>query len=279
MTLCHNIQTLINQILQEELNGYALEIEPVDQPAQDSHTYIARPPDAHVVIKLHQELRVAGLYRKEAWCIHQAQTVGIPGPDALGVGTTDSAAYLIQRRLDGVNGVRYPGDRAELWRQIGRYAQAINRIPVQGYGEELVDPARSHFGHSWQEWMGWQLWYLFDDDFFLRHGLVTPHQIQTAQERLELLREWQFDPVLCHGNLEPKNVIVGRDGVARVIDWGTACAHRKPHRDLSEAMVWCNDLGAIGAFCESYGLTTSEREELQSDLDLLILLRLLDGIN
>lgn len=82
---------------------------------------------------------------KEKWCIEQATKVGIPSPRVLSVGVDNETAYMIHSFVIGDNGVESSVSKLYAWRQLGEYANLISSIPVEGYGEKLLDPVQGVF--------------------------------------------------------------------------------------------------------------------------------------
>jgi hypothetical protein len=90
--------------------------------------------------------------------------------------------------------------------------------------------------------------------------------------------DWRFSPALTHANLALKNAIVGPDGSVTLIDWGTAQAHRAPHLELAELRAWDYNLEEVAAFCEGYGVSQRQYRQMERELNILALWRVLDAV-
>jgi aminoglycoside phosphotransferase (APT) family kinase protein len=113
--------------------------------------------------------------------------------------------------------------------------------------------------------------YVFDDDTLSRHRVLP-------SEQLEELHDWRYPPALTHANLALKNAIVGPDGGVTLVDWGTAQAHRAPHIELAELRAWEYNPEEIAAFCAGYGITQRQSRQMERELNILALLRILDAV-
>ena len=104
--------------------------------------------DNHKVVVRMNNKDTYSSYIKEKWCIEQATKVGIPSPRVLSVGVDNETAYMIQSFVIGDNGVESSVSKLYAWRQLGEYANLISSIPVEGYGEKLLDPVQGVFFFS-----------------------------------------------------------------------------------------------------------------------------------
>jgi len=185
-------------------------------------------------------------YMKEKWCIEQAATVGIPGPEVLSIGVVDDTAYTIQTYISGDNGADSPFPRAELWRQLGEYARRISSIPVIGYGENLLDPVHGEFHSpphagsdgSWVGYVQYNINSLTESDPLLELGVTTWIASQKVRTLFEYLKQRNFRFGLNHGDLSLKNTIVNQAGRVILLDWDNAGVRAVPHGAVVQLMQY-----------------------------------------
>lgn len=230
------------------------------------------------IVRLHKGEEHVSMYQKEKWCIEQTARIGVPNAQCVEIGTGGGKAFMIQTALPAVDARDWSGDPLVVWRALGAHAAKINSVSTRGFGWELHDPTTGDFGGTWSALTDWCLEDLFGNSFFEEQGILTERQVRTAQARLEEMYGWAVEPRLSHGNLAPKNAMVGADETVFVIDWGTAASSRAPHQDLSDIITWDYDPRVVAAFREGYGISDDEFEGMRRDLDTLVLQRILDSI-
>lgn len=234
-----------------------------------------------VVIRMNDKNTYSS-YAKEQWCIEQAAAAGIPSPRVLSIGIMDDAAYMIQTFVEGENGLDSTIlPRIQMWRQLGQYAKLIHAIPVQGYGENLVDPAHGewrsppHPGSdgSWQGYIMHNIHKLTEQDPLIGLGVYPSEELPSIRQLFERMKLETYRFGLNHGDLTLKNVLVTTAGELTVIDWGNAAVAPVPHGDLIHLLLHqlledgLND-EEFDAYLVGYGLS---KEELIVTRQLMLL--------
>lgn len=270
---------LVSGCLQEPVQS----VMPIVGKGIVNRVFIVRTAQAEVVVRMRED--ALSDYRKERWCLEQAAARGVPGPSVLALGEAETVAYLLQSRVPGENGEDRPDAAEHLWREIGRYARAIETIPVTGFGEELTDPERGVFGDShvsaWRDFVTYNIESLTDTDPLLQLNVLTRAQSSQARRLFEEIRDREFSIGLHHGDLSLKNTHLAADGTVYLLDWGSAAADLSPQAALMNVLkshLLTNDPDAAGfrAFLAGYGLSPSAFEAMRPELDTLLLLRAFD---
>ncbi len=187
----------------------------------------------------------------------QARAVRVPTPRAVAVDrVADGRPYILVEHVAGVPGT-HAADRNALLQALGRVAARLHGVRTHGIGH-VFDwaPAERTRATSMAEWIDGH--YRATDRIALlrRHGVIDAAQARALAATAATLRRWRRPPVLQHGDLRLKNVMVdattGR--LAALLDWDDARSMPGPHWDLSIAL---HDLGIDGkeAFLHGYGLT------------------------
>lgn len=230
------------------------------------------------------------ILKKEEWCIQQAIAVGIPGPEVLATGVADETAYMIQAFVNGDNGIdAVLGKSDDIWRRLGEYAKLIHSIPVNGYGENLVDPAKgefhspSHAGSdgSWQGYIQYNVNCMSEQDPLIKLGVITPAQSIQIRALFEDLKSITFDFGLNHGDLSLKNTMITPDNQLVLIDWGNAEVGVIPQGTVMQLMHYqlleLEEAPAqeeLEAFLDGYGIRLSDLPKLKH----LLLLKAFDNL-
>ncbi|MEH6991727.1 aminoglycoside phosphotransferase family protein [Neobacillus drentensis] len=247
---------------------------------------VAETDNSKVVVRMND----AGTYPcfvKENWCIEQARAVGIPSPEVLSIGIADETAYMIQTFIDGENGLDSTKPKPDIWRQLGVYDKLIHTIPVQGYGENLIDPINGvfqsppHAGSdgSWLGYLNYNINSLTENDRIIELGVINQTESIKIRKLFEGLKKEKFRFALNHGDVSLKNTIVNKEGQVVLLDWGSAEVSVVPHGDIIE-MMKCQILGGgpsveeFKAFLDGYGVM----EKDIADMRHLLLLRAFDKL-
>ena len=129
-------------------------LRPAEKQGLISTVYIGDTiEEGQVAIKVNSDLTFGVSYACEKVCAERARGEGIPCPEVLSSGCTDSAAFLVTRRVEARNGRFASSEQVEsIFRKLGEWASIINRIPVVGFGggvSDLASPGEdSHVGTS-----------------------------------------------------------------------------------------------------------------------------------
>jgi Ser/Thr protein kinase RdoA (MazF antagonist) len=168
-------------------------------------------------------------------------------PPILGLAdVVDGLAVTAWRRIE-------PNDEPIDWHAVGRFVRRVHELPI---GEVPAGyPLPSPVSFPW-----WDFETLLGDlvdeiDEPAAHGLLT------AIERHGDWRSWiGDDPVVCHGDVHPGNVLVSGDGPL-LIDWDLLCVATPAwdHAMLTTwAPRWGGPAGTYRAFAEGYGVSLAD---------------------
>ena len=201
-------------------------------------------------------------FQRERQAADHARAAGVPTQEVVALGREGQWAYTISRRLAGEPGVDHT-DRLRILEELGRLARLIHGVPTIGFGARFgwVRDATDETPPGCATWAAF-LHQELDAGVRLAR-LVELEMISGQQERalrdtLADVERWEGAPVLNHGDLRLKNVVVDADAqILAVIDWESSISALGPHWDLSIAL---HDLSidAKQAFLKGYGLPYDE---------------------
>ena len=208
------------------------------------------------ILRSHDNATKISDYLKEHWAMQAAHAAGVPTPKVLEVGNfSDGRPYMIAERVHGTEG-RIAGDRLELLAALGRCAALLHGVRTHGFGSVFDWSSNQLSRHaSWPAWLTGG----FDPErrlgVLLRHRMLSTHQAVALRRVGAAMGRWRKPPVLQHGDLRLKNVIVDPDSgkLRALIDWEGAMSLPTPWWDLSLAL---HELGTDEkeAFLAGYGL-------------------------
>ena len=216
------------------------------------------------VFRMHEDPVKVHDYLKEQWAMDAARAAGVPTPRVLEVASlTDGRPYMIMERVDGVE-ARHLTDRMAPLCEMGSLTARLHSVRTRGFGPVFDWSHNSLSQHtSWVDYLTNGFGAEVRLAELQKHRMLTPAQARALQASLRLAGRWRKPPVLQHGDLRLKNLIVtpqsGR--ILALIDWENCLSSPPPYWDLSIAL---HELGIDEkeAFLEGYGMTPTRFAEL-----------------
>lgn len=232
-----------------------------------------------LIVRLN-ELAELHRFRKEAWCIERAASVGVPGPKVLAVGALGQYAYMLETDVPGRRGDKLgPEEQHSMWLALGALLRRIHDIPVSGFGDELS--AMTTGGEEqWAHYLAYNIDQLTPRDPLLEMGALAKHDQDQLRARFQFLAHAPLRFGLSHGDCSLFNAVVGEGGLTAVIDWGEAHAHVVPHYDIGviQQVSLHDDSRGFAAMLDGYGLDRSAYESVRPEILALRLLIATDKV-
>ncbi len=175
------------------------------------------------------------------------------------------AGYLIEEKLCGISGDKAlldPDEEEALYRKLAVVLSGVHGIRLDGFG--YIGDGNPSCGSMYD---------FFEDEFsergekLVESGVFTEEDIDLLSKKfLGTLKAFgDLPPVLCHGDLSKKNIMIQEDGEISMIDWDDAMAYCWM-ADISRFTFWLklnyseeHACRFRGAFLDSY--TTDYRKE------------------
>ena len=212
------------------------------------------------VFRMHESAGKVHDYLKERWAMDAARAIGVPTPRVLEVASLDDGRpYMIQERVEGVE-ARELSDRMAPLREMGGFAARLHTIRTRGFGY-VFDWSENLLSQQ-MSWAGY-LASGFDAEsrvaLLQRHRMVNARQVRALRSSIRTALVWRKTPVLHHGDLRLKNLIVDPDTgrIRAIVDWENCLSSPPPYWDLSIAL---HELGIDEkeAFLEGYGMKPAQ---------------------
>jgi len=228
-----------------------------------NHAFDVETDREQVVVRLADQPDKLEGYERERQAADRARAVGVPTQEVVAIGQEGAWTYSIARRLAGDPAMDHP-DRLSILEELGRIARAVHGIKTVGFGpsfkwdESGMDQASASDGATWPEYLRNELRAHDRLDRLVGLGMIEGRQEESLRQTLAEVEAWEGPPILNHGDLRLKNVVVGAEGhILGLIDWESSVSVVGPHWDLSIAL---HDLSidAKQAFLTGYGLSDDE---------------------
>ena len=209
------------------------------------------------IVRMHGDPGQINRYLKEQWSMASARQAGVPTPEVLEVDHHETGVpYMVSRKLEGTDAAHHP-QRLPLLHELGRLAARVHQVRTEGFGQ-VFDWSSNQLSRctSWAAFLdeGWQVERCLAP--LRKARLLTPSQFEALDDTLHTMRGWRRPPVLNHGDLRLKNLVVAEESakVVALIDWDEAVSAPAPYWDLAIAL---HDLNADEkeAFLGGYGIT------------------------
>jgi len=269
---------LVTSVSSTFLNDSGVSVVPILGSGSVNRVFIVETADQKIVVRTREGVDALNEYKKEAWCIRNADLAGIPTAKVHEVGFCEDAAYMILEFIGGVIGRKSIFPRSYIWRELGRLARLVHSIPVAGFGLDLSDLTKGNYQTCWSTYLNYNIASLDEDDRLLELKVLTHRESKIIRTVFEELQNQSFSFGLNHGDLSLKNVVVDEHGKVHLLDWGSAEAAIVPHHDLIQLLKMNMleqdpDSVDIQSFLDGYEISSGEFQEMLPTLESLLLLR------
>jgi aminoglycoside phosphotransferase (APT) family kinase protein len=234
--------------------------------------------DQSLIVRIHPASQKLQTFERERCAMKLARDAGLPVPLVAHVGA-DPYPFMLLENVRGIVGT-HAYDRIGVVRQMGELTARIHQIPMPGFGPTAVDATlpSSYSGHrsrrqSWGAHLEADLHASERLAALERREMLLPENAHKLRRTLALMSTWRRNPVLHHGDMRLKNVIVDAESlIVGLLDWENCTASVPALWDLSIAL---HDLtiDEKQAFLQGYGY--GPRELTKS----IAYLRLLNALN
>jgi aminoglycoside phosphotransferase (APT) family kinase protein len=260
------METVVTDIVEEVCPGAIVTALSPTRTGNFKQTVVVKLADAESIVVQYRSLD-HGALRPEA---QVTEVIGVetpvPVPEIHGVGAVGDHAYIVTRRVEGVNlHERFealpPDRRLDLTRTLGEYLAVLHdRFRFEEYGSVVADNGGLRASGEATEWTDWVRSYLAEGlaEFpSPLSDLVEPVR-ETIEGNLDALPA-QPSPRLYPWDYRPGNVLLAdeeaTESVAAVLDWADPLA---AHRELSLAKAefltadWYADPGLADRLREAF---------------------------
>lgn len=258
----NNMEEIINTITQENFGTKPAEIVAIVDKGKNNEVFRVLAGRDFYILRMNNpqknnSFKKIADFEKEKKCSDLARGIDLKTPKIIKVGESNGWAYSFQEYVEGINGVDFQGDIKHIWNTLGQYVKNIHQVPADevfiGYQERIQS--------------------LFESNFFISREIFSDELSRNIKDRLEETYKWKFSPVLTHGELNPRNVVIDNSQDVWLIDWETGRGDISPTADLAEIYTWKNGKENIQSFLDGYGLDSEKIKSLMRNIQTLILLR------
>lgn len=226
-----------------------------------NYVFAVNHVEGQFVVRISPEPGKIEAFRKELWATQKVREVGVPSPEVLAVGNIGSEPYMVTRRVTGAEATHHPR-RKHIVHEIGRYAAIINSVRTTNFGSNFDWTTNEPKHSTWAEYLDreWDVGRRLS--LFTQHQMLSSQQVEKLREIVNNTRASHIEPLLNHGDLRLKNVIVDDDGeIAAIVDWEDCLSTIAPQWELSIAL---HDLSIDekDLFIEGYGLNGKQLVEM-----------------
>lgn len=207
------------------------------------------------VVRISEDQSRLNYFLKEQWAITKAKEHKIPVAEILEVGNSAIPfPYMVVEQIEGEIATGHD-NRKEILFELGKIAASIHTIQTKGYGQHFAwSENELSVNRSWQHFLDHDLDLGNRLKILTRNKMLTDESAKRLENIIKQICSWKGRPILQHGDLRLKNVIVGQGGkIKALIDWEECISAIGPSWDLSIAL---HDLPVDGQqrFLEGYGM-------------------------
>ncbi len=230
-------------------------------------------PGGEFIVRISTSAKKINYFHKEQWAVAQAKKAGVPVAEILEVGNdVVHMPYMIQKKLNGQEATFHP-DRLKIIQQMGVYTALINSIPTTNFGH-VFDWSRNRLSKyaTWKDYLHKEINVLERLQILERNNMLTSKYITRIKSEIKNMEAWNKKPVLNHGDIRLKNVIINDSAkIIAIIDWEDCTSNPAPYWDLSIAL---HDLGIDEKqeFLSGYGINEKDFSKISTSLKVLNIL-------
>jgi len=207
---------LIEKICRKELGETPNSIVEIKGFGTVNRVFDVQTRKNNFIFRINDDLGKILEYEKEKYCIDQVSALNIPSPKVLKIGQTTERVYMVQTKLNGINGqICADNEKKEIWGKLGGYASKFQRIKQIGRDRSLG----KEFHKNWESKLSYNLSQLNENDSLIVKGKMTAQEQTKAKKWMCELKGKKYKIGLVNGDLCPRNVIYRR-GEVYLIDWG-----------------------------------------------------------
>ncbi len=222
---------------------------------QTNFVFEAQVTGGEYIVRISRSAGKIKDFTKEQWAIARVREKGVPVAEILEVGNdVIRLPYMVQKKLDGQEALYHPNKKKVL-HQMGEYTSIINTIATTDYGK-VFDWSENRLSKnsSWEDFLDNELELNKSIEILVRNRMMTKENAKKLKHQLESIEDLNLQPVLNHGDMRRKNVIVNdKAEIVAIIDWEESCSNIAPFWELSIAL---HDLSVDDKqyFLEGYGI-------------------------
>ncbi len=215
------------------------------------------------IVRLSPEPTRINSFIKEQWANNAARKIGVPTAEILEVDNDIIGhPFMIMRVVEGNNALHHP-ERMNIIFEMGRYAAMINSIPTKNFGGTF-DWSSNQLSRNetWRDYLEKELKVENKLQILEKNRAVTPEQLKNLQKIFAEAAKFRVKPLLNHGDIRLKNVIVDDAGkIKAFIDWEDCTSNLAPQWELSLALhdLWIDEKQR---FLEGYGMPDKKLREI-----------------
>lgn len=267
------MERIIQEILRYELSEEILSIIEIDGLGSVNKVFDIKGIYGDYIIRLNEDIGKNIEYQKEEWCLDKVLNLGIPTPKVLKMGLDTGISYMIQEKINGINGEFCSLiERKAIWKCLGKYARKYHQIKRI----ENKEVEESEFHKNWKSRLEYNIRQLNENDSLIANKILTSIEQQESRAVLTRFKDREFEVGLVHGDLCPRNVIWSKEGIY-LLDWGTAEINVVPHSEIGILLMSgeANE-EEFKYFIEGLGISLTEYEKMQQEIKILNYLHILD---
>jgi len=198
------MKALIDKIVKKDLGEEVRSISEILTFGSVNNVYNVTTERGSYIIRINDAENKRLEFLKEEWCINAVTKIGIPSPCIIKNEIIDGYPYMIQEKIEGVNGSTCSKEvQLKIYNFLGECARKFNTIP----DIDLPELKEAEFHENWQSKLDYNIQQLTASDSLLSNGIFNFNEHQKLKAALTSLKNMNFTMGLVHGDLSPRNVI------------------------------------------------------------------------
>ncbi len=273
--ITENSEEIVAAIIHNVTGLKTISSKPITGRGFNNSVTLATTTEGRFVVRTNVESHLFR-FERESWLFKQLENTPVLTPTVLGCGVINNHSYSVAHFIKENSPIHSDIDEKRVWKTLGSYANVLNKIAVS----LIDDDSRAHeyFPVRWKEQVQSDHKLIFQDDFWVKKGILTSEKNQQIQRYLEGAFNLNIPHGVCQFDMTPANALICDSDYDRIylIDLEWANIAPVPHYQLAcIAAEKGPQSEASKSYFRGYGLTDRRMEEIAPDLHLLTLHRLM----
>jgi aminoglycoside phosphotransferase (APT) family kinase protein len=267
------MEKIVKDILAFTLNKKADTVLKIQDLGSVNDVYDVRCNEFNYIVRINQEINKEVEFIKEKWCLEKATELGIPSPPILKNGIRGGFPFMIQNKIEGINGSQSTAPQHLLiWKDLGQFARQFHQIKRI----EVPQVEANEFHPDWKSRLEYNINQIEQNDSLLENAVFNELEQEKVVNILEQLRSKSFIEGLVHGDLCPRNTIF-KHPLTTLLDWGTAGINVVPHTEIGIILMESKPTeDEFNAFLEGLNIQQKAYKKIEGEIKSLNLLHQLD---
>lgn len=203
-------KNMIHGIVKQHTGLDALSIDILNGPGMSNQVFLVSTSDRQLVVRMNTKNHL-NKYNKEAWCLEQADIVGIPVPKVVFTGVCKESSYSIANYIKNSVTIDESHCERQIWNRLGSYASKLNSVRANSFKLDVevhrYFDVEADFKDVWRNLIKEDLALVFEAKYWKENNIFSKSELTKLRAVLEQCYEINSPLGLSQIDLCPANAV------------------------------------------------------------------------